>query len=187
MTNMRKKGFTLIELIVVIAIIGVLMAILVPSMLGYVKKSKKTGDISSAKTIYNNVMAVIAEQNDLYDSFVECRTSTQSVTVFHGKDSETYNLVIACVRDGGANGGNSYTVWNGGGGNDGQKFVDELNAMENEIVKIKYSKSEAGKPLNRWFICYREDDPLRAEVWVGDGTQNIPMYRLCPDVDNDYQ
>ena len=38
---MRKNGFTLIELVTVIAIIGVLAAILIPSMLGYLNKARK--------------------------------------------------------------------------------------------------------------------------------------------------
>ena len=62
MKKSNKKGFTLVELVVVIAIIGVLAAILVPSMMTYVKKSRLKTANSNAKTAYNAVATYIADE-----------------------------------------------------------------------------------------------------------------------------
>lgn len=56
-----KRAFTLIELIVVIAIIGVLIAILVPTMNGFVDQARTTTDLANARTIYSVAAAEAAQ------------------------------------------------------------------------------------------------------------------------------
>lgn len=47
-----KKGFTLVELIVVIAILGILAALVVPQVTGYIEKAQESTDQANAQMLY---------------------------------------------------------------------------------------------------------------------------------------
>ena len=56
-----KKGFTLVELIVVLVILAVLAAMLVPALVGYVDKAKAEKEYQTAATVYGAAQATITE------------------------------------------------------------------------------------------------------------------------------
>ena len=62
----NKKGFTLIELLAVIVILGLLMAIAIPSVTKYITESRKKTVVS---TIGNYITAMVNEVNDLTYTF----------------------------------------------------------------------------------------------------------------------
>ena len=68
---MNKKGFTLIELLAVIVILGLLMAIAIPSVTKYITESRKK---TVASTIGNYMSAVVNDVNDLTYTFTGYNT-----------------------------------------------------------------------------------------------------------------
>ena len=62
----NNKGFSLVELIVVIAIMVVLVAVLGSTILGYVDKSKYSKDVSALDSINTAVKAFVADPSSKY-------------------------------------------------------------------------------------------------------------------------
>jgi type IV pilus assembly protein PilA len=59
--KMNNKGFSLVELIIVIAIMAVLVGVLAPQYLKYVKNSKVSTDITNAEELATAVNTAVAD------------------------------------------------------------------------------------------------------------------------------
>lgn len=121
MKSGRVKGFTLIEVIVVIAIIGALAVIIVPSMIGYTHQARATVITGNARNVYNAAKMAVIESfdeknivpgeiyfgNDSGDAHASGSSDDLSVGKFMGDDFHGhYAFVIS-------DGGNDvlYAVW----------------------------------------------------------------------------
>ena len=98
----EKKGFTLAELLIVVAIIAVLVAIAIPVFTTQLEKSREATDAANLRAAYAEVVAT-----SLTDADTDCSVSTVAIkqtdgawstdTVFHfsdGKASGAADLII---------------------------------------------------------------------------------------------
>ena len=64
----RNKGFSLVELIIVIAIMAILAGALAPALIKYIAKSRRSTDVSNAQTIATAVANALSVEKAYDDA-----------------------------------------------------------------------------------------------------------------------
>lgn len=59
----NKKGFTLVEIIVVLVIMGILLAIAVPSVMGYINKAQDQQYLAQARNGFLGAQTIVSREN----------------------------------------------------------------------------------------------------------------------------
>ena len=97
---MNKKGFTLIEMLVVIAIIAILVAIVVPTVSAATLKSKAAADAANMRTIAAEAAIEYLSDDTITKTYtLKSKVAGEDLTVSFAVD-ETGNLVPTVEIDG---------------------------------------------------------------------------------------
>ena len=64
MKNNNKKGFTIVELVIVIAVIAILAAVLIPTFTGVTEKAQKSAALQNAENAWKEFQGEYADKMD---------------------------------------------------------------------------------------------------------------------------
>ena len=86
MKKLNKKGFTIVELVIVIAVIAILASVLFPTFTGIVRKAQESAAIQVGATLYKEALAL-----DLADGVQDGNEGATAITTIDGK-TVTYTV-----------------------------------------------------------------------------------------------
>ena len=88
MKKNNKKGFTIVELVIVIAVIAILAAVLIPTFTGVTERAKENAAMQNARNAWTEYMTEHADKADYEENICIESTVDGNVYYFHVVNGE---------------------------------------------------------------------------------------------------
>jgi len=134
-----RKGFTLVELIVVLVILAILAAFMIPALIQYIERSLEASDLIEVRAAYIDVMAAVTEQDS--ENMSKTVKLKQKQDDWQSRDPITIAGIIHCKEQG------DTANWKGipAAGGECKVYYDSASAV---IVFDWKGKSTADSTIN---------------------------------------
>lgn len=173
----KKKGFTLIELIIVIAIIGILLGVLIPSWSYYMQRAHTRTQNNKAKAIFNAAQTVITDLNFAERRYIEAYNKATDDSGRNTALKHIYSHVPGEPNE-------FYYYWNGEQGyrveSDGSDFADDHTGYtDTQYAVVDFTEWDAkiGKSISKIV-----DDKMVYKIYVKDYiVQSVASARFATD------
>lgn len=189
----KKKGFTLTELLIVIAIIGVLVGIAIPVLNSQLEKSRKAKDLHTARSIESVLATAINDGTiELAPPKVAGQASGVWVIVTRDKDSwpsgypdiaKAHNTYFCgantTIRINGKENGEDWAVYN----KEIEKIVSEAGLIGDGLKVVSKNKNNDSWDWYGVEIAYM-DDKIVSRIFSGLAGGESNMFKLKGDVTN---
>jgi type IV pilus assembly protein PilA len=163
-----KKGFTLIELMIVVAIIGILAAIAIPNFLKFQAKSKMSEAKTNLGAIYTGQLSFFGEQNS-YGNFDSINWSPSGTPRYHfslngwaDNNADNRGALIALAPE--------PSSWTANRNNAVDSSGTAVTPIAPTWDNAKFSAGAGGKISTQTYSDGWSMNQLRQLVWTVDGT-----------------